>query len=89
MEVITMQEKIIQIMPAPAGLLANYETGKLDEQGQMTCFTRPVTCLALVEVTTDSGIRSEVRAMRPAHGCDQLEFATGGDKFVAITHKGE
>ena len=79
-----MKEKILQIIPAPTGLNAYFNGGKLNEQGIIIAEMRPVSCLALIEEADREGNCFEVRAMCPAQDWDRLTFASEIDGFLAI-----
>ena len=82
-----MKTKIIQILPAPAGMTAICETQQIDQQGRAIAVEKPISCLALVEVSDDVGVvYQEVRAMRPMPGTDSLEFAGETDRLIELDH---
>ena len=81
-----MKTKIIQIMPAPAGMFAYFETDYKDEQGRNTANEQAVSCLALVETTDDTGTYNEVRAMVTEPDCDTLAFPGEHSNFLTISH---
>ena len=78
-------DKILQITPAPVGMLAHY--GEAADSEKHFC---PVACLALVETAdklTGKTI-TEVRAMviQGADCGDVLCFADEADNFAGIGH---
>ena len=82
-----MKEKIIQIIPAPAGLMAYFHDDSipLDDQGRGTATSQPVCCLALVEVECASGIEREVRPMTIVSE-GYADFPTDANNFVAVDY---
>ena len=67
--------KILQIIPAPAGLEALFEVKEGEGIGI------PVACLALV---VDSDKRREVRPMCAA-ACGSIEFAEERENYVGLS----
>ena len=82
-----MKTKILQIMPAPVGMEAYYETDNRDEQGYVKAQGQLVSCLALCETTDDTGTYTEVRALIPEPDCDTLTFASELSGFLTVAHE--
>jgi len=81
---LTIEEKIIQIIPAPQGLVAEYKDFEDDGSNGVV----PVDCLCLVEVSEPDGtVKQEVRAMTiDGYGSDRLAFAGGDNDFLGLDH---
>lgn len=85
-----MNEKIIQIIPAPAGMSAIFEDSACDN-GICQCRTNknhtahliPTTCLALVEL--ESGEREVWSMITDNAGC--IVWANDSDGYLGIDYK--
>ena len=81
-----METRIMQIIPAPAGMEALIETGA-DDRGRITACGQLVSCLALCEVANGSGgTCTEVKAMVILPDSDTLGFASDCGGFLTLVH---